>query len=104
MVYVRTILGTAYFELVNQNSNKCLDVPGGNPAPGVELQQWDCLGGDMQLWAVETQPPLPPVATSRVKNLMTGLCVDDKDWSNAPGSSLQQWTCLDNPPQQWYLP
>jgi Ricin-type beta-trefoil lectin domain-like len=105
MVYVKAVGATLYYELVNQNSKRCLDVPGGSRAAGVELQQWGCWGGDMQLWAVETQSSIQsPVATSRLRNLMTGMCVDDKDWSNTRGTSLQQWDCNDLPPQQWYIP
>jgi hypothetical protein len=100
MVKVKRIGVTDYFELVNQNSNKCLDVPGGNGTAGVLLQQWRCWGGDMQLWAVETQSA---TQSARVKNLMTGMCLDNKDWSNSPGTSLQQWPCNDLPPQQWHL-
>ncbi|MGW3997490.1 RICIN domain-containing protein [Amycolatopsis sp. NPDC004772] len=106
--YVMTIGVTHYYRLRNLETGKCLDVPGGDSAPGVLLQQWDCWAdarqGYMQLWAVETQPFSPPVPTSRVKNLMTGRCVDDKDWSNTPGTLLQQWTCEDTPPQQWHIP
>ncbi|MFI6508724.1 ricin-type beta-trefoil lectin domain protein [Streptosporangium sp. NPDC050855] len=40
---------TAAGDLVNPQSNKCVDVTswGGN---GTELQQWDCLGGANQKW------------------------------------------------------
>jgi len=107
MVYETTVGVVHYFQLVNGNSPpgnpKCLDVPWGNPAPGAKLQLWDCLGAARQLWAVQTISTAGNGAV-RVKNLQTGLCLDNTDWSGNAGTSLQQWTCNDLPPQHWYGP
>jgi hypothetical protein len=91
-----TINGVNYYEVVNMNSGKCLDVPNGSTDRGVELQQWTCWSGDMQQWA------LYRAGTNSVtlRNLKNGLCVDDKDWGGA-GASLQQWDCNELAVQTW---
>lgn len=93
--YVSTVGGYTYYAFVNVNSGKCLDVPGGSTAWGVELQQWSCWGGDMQQWA------LISVGDSvAIRNLKSGLCVDDKNWGGA-GAALQQWDCNYLAVQTW---
>ncbi len=37
-------------DLVNPQSNKCVDVTGANPASGTKLVQWECHGGANQKW------------------------------------------------------
>jgi hypothetical protein len=44
--------GTAYVQVVNVHSGKCLDVPGGNRTAGVLLQQWDCWPGPVPTWTL----------------------------------------------------
>ncbi|GAB3987319.1 hypothetical protein GCM10029978_105630 [Actinoallomurus acanthiterrae] len=66
----------------------------------MKLQQWQCWGGDMQLWSVVTQSA---TGTVQVRNLASDLCLDDTDGSNTPGSRLQQWTCNNLATQQWYI-
>ena len=100
MVYVKNAgpQNMAYYRLVNQNSNKCLDVPNGSTAPGVALQQWGCWDGDMQLWARDYTYGEP-----RFINLRSGLCLDNPSASGNPGTVLQQWPCNQYPAQQWHL-
>jgi hypothetical protein len=95
---IATVNGKQYYEVVNVNSGKCLDVPGGNTAGGVELQQWSCWGGDMQLWALFGTG----TSSLTVRNLRSGLCLDDKDWGGA-GAALQQWDCNQAAVQTWQL-
>jgi len=42
----------SYYQLVSENSGKCLDVTGGPAATddGVPVQQWTCWGGANQQW------------------------------------------------------
>jgi streptogrisin C len=37
-------------DLVNPQSNKCVDVKDWNSDNGARLQQWDCTGGANQKW------------------------------------------------------
>lgn len=92
---VSTINGVNYYAFVNVNSGKCLDVPNGSTAQGVELQQWTCWSGDMQQWALYS------AGTSvTIRNLKSGLCVDVKDGGGA-GAALQQWHCNNFAVQTW---
>ena len=43
-------LSAQYYEIVNVNSEKVLDVTGVSMANGALLQQWEYLGGDNQKW------------------------------------------------------
>ena len=93
---VSTINGVNYYAVVNMNSGLCLDVPNGSTAPGVELQQWTCWSGDMQQWALYQAGG----SSVTLRNLKSGLCVDDKNWGGA-GASLQQWDCNNLAVQTW---
>ncbi len=46
--------GNGYDSLIVENSGMCLDVVGGPSATrnGVPTQQWPCIGGDNQAWAL----------------------------------------------------
>lgn len=97
-VFIKRIDPFDYYELRNVNSNKCLDVPWGNPAPGVALQQMDCWGGDMQLWAVEMTYAADQAY--RIRNLMTNGCVSaDAVWGR--GATIWQQPCQLNDLQKW---
>jgi hypothetical protein len=41
-----------HVEIVNRRSDKCMDLPGGDPTSGVQLTQWDCHGGSNQIWLI----------------------------------------------------
>jgi hypothetical protein len=90
------INGVYYYEIVNLNSGKCLDVPNGSMDWGVELQQWTCWSGDMQQWRLYT------AGTNAwyIKNMRSGLCLDVKN-SGLPGAALQQWDCNWGSIQAW---
>jgi hypothetical protein len=93
---VSTINGVSYYAFVNMNSGKCLDVPNGSTAAGVELQQWTCWSGDMQQWALFQAGG----NSFTIRNLRSGLCVDVKNWGGA-GAALQQWDCNGLAVQTW---
>lgn len=42
--------GDGYYNIVAQNSGKCMDVSGISVTDGATVQQWDCWGGDNQKW------------------------------------------------------
>jgi hypothetical protein len=93
---VSVINGVHYYAFVNMNSGKCLDVPNGSTAAGVELQQWPCWSGDMQQWALYSAGN----GSVTIRNLKSGLCVDVKNWGGA-GAALQQWYCNNLSVQTW---
>ncbi|HEY0699728.1 MAG TPA: family 16 glycosylhydrolase [Micromonospora sp.] len=72
---------------------KCIDVPGGIPTDGSQLQIWDCNGTDAQKWT------FPGDGTIRA----LGKCMDVAWGSTANGANVQLVTCNGNPAQQFVL-
>jgi len=91
-----------YYQFVNYNSGKCLDVTGRSTANGAVLQQWTCLSGSTaanQGWF------FIPAATSgyyTVVNLNSNKCLDVTGRSTANGAVIQQYTCNGGTNQEWY--
>jgi glucosylceramidase len=91
-----------YYQFVNYNSDKCLDVTNRSTANGAVLQQWTCLSGSTaanQGWF------FIPAATSgyyTVVNLNSKKCLDVTGRSTANGAVIQQWTCNGGTNQEWY--
>lgn len=91
-----------YYQFVNYNSGKCLDVTGRSTANGAVLQQWTCLSGSSasnQGWA------FIPAARSgyyTVVNLNSNKCLDVTDRSTANGAIIQQYTCNGGTNQEWF--
>ncbi|MFI2206633.1 discoidin domain-containing protein [Streptomyces sp. NPDC020192] len=82
-------LGT--YKLVNRNSGKVLDSPGGS-AQGTNLDQWTDTSSDNQWWK------LVPSTTSgyyRLVNVHTGWCAD--------GANVIQWPTTGGANQDWQL-
>jgi hypothetical protein len=94
---------TAYFRYRNVATNKCLDVPFGDPANGVAIQQWDCWAdGDtaqMQQWQAVSMDPRSRHVMFR--NRQTHKCIDIPNDNQSPGVLLQQWDCWGGPMQTW---
>jgi hypothetical protein len=44
------------YHLIARHSDKCLDVPGGSTADGVQLQQWTCNGSGAQAFKLTAAP------------------------------------------------
>jgi glucosylceramidase len=91
-----------YYQVVNYNSGKCLDVTGRSTANGAVLQQWTCLSGPTaanQGWFFIS------AASSgyyTVVNLNSNKCLDVTGRSTANGVHIQQWTCNGGTNQEWH--
>ena len=91
-----------YYQFVNYNSGKCLDVTGRSTANGAVLQQWTCLTGQSssnQGWF------FIPAARSgyyTVVNVNSNKCLDVTDRSTANGAIIQQYTCNGGTNQEWF--
>ena len=81
--------------LVNPQSGRCLDDPGGTTTPGaVQLQIYDCNNTAAQVWRL---PPGPV-------NGPGGLCVDVADADPASATAVQLYTCNQTDAQHWSVP
>jgi streptogrisin C len=72
---------------------KCIDVPGGNPADGTQLQMYDCNGSAAQSWTF--------AADGTVRAF--GKCMDVAWGSRDNGAIIQIVGCSGNPAQQFVL-
>ena len=87
------------YEFVASHSQKCLDASGWSVDDGTPLIQWDCHGGDNQLWSVEATA----VGAFRIVSRHSGKCLDVNAWSTDDGTSVIQWQCYGGENQQWRL-
>lgn len=79
--------------LIGSASNRCIDVPGANPADGSQLQIWDCNGTAAQQWS------FPGDGTIRA----LGKCMDVAGAATTNGTNVQLATCNGNAAQQFVL-
>lgn len=88
--------------LVSVNATKCLEIAGGNPNNGAQIDQFACL-----IEAQENQSfKLRPVSSDsyQVINVASGKCLDLPLGRTENGVLLQQFDCMSgNPNQFWRL-
>jgi cytochrome c peroxidase len=90
--------GTTWYNIVNKNSGKCLDVNGGGTADGAQLIQWPSNGGDNQRWATVD-------AGGGYKKLQVKFDSKfaDNQGSTAQGALIVQWSSSASNNQQWTM-
>ena len=90
---------TAWYEVVNQNSGKCVDDANGGTANGNSIQQWTCFAGsNNQEW--QFQPTSGGYYKIISKNA-TGSVWDIAGPSTANGALLHLWQYVSGSNQQW---
>ncbi len=87
-----------YFEVVNTNSGKCLEIPGGQDYNGAVAQQWDCNSGLNQRWYLDD---LNKSAGTTLVNAESGKCLEVADWRTDPGAPIRVWDCHGGANQKW---
>lgn len=92
-------MGNGQYQLIANNSGKCLDLDDGSTANGVQLQQWDCAPGDKQLWTFEPQSD----GYNRIVSVASGKCVDVAGNHTNDGRAVHQWDCHNGDNQRWKL-
>jgi hypothetical protein len=107
-------MGGGRVEIVARHSGKCLDVYGWSLADGGPVVQWDCHGGNNQLWLLRimVNPGVcPPFGCATVGtkfvSVHSGKCIDAANGSfpNPPGqwARLQQWGCANTTGDPWWV-
>ncbi|WP_341676133.1 RICIN domain-containing protein [Niveibacterium sp. SC-1] len=91
-------LPSGNYQLINKNSNKCVDVSCGNTANNANIVQWDCIAGAQnQQWQF--------VATDsgfyRLTARHSGKVIDIAGGNTANGAKAIQWEYLGGANQQW---
>ncbi|GLY98980.1 family 16 glycosylhydrolase [Actinoplanes sp. NBRC 103695] len=74
-------------------SNRCIDIPGANPADGARLQTYDCNGSAAQQWTFNGDGTLRAM----------GKCMDPAGGALGNGTPIQLVTCNGNPVQRFTL-
>lgn len=94
----QAVSGT-YYEIVNRNSGKVLDVSGASTTDGAQIIQYTANGGANQQWQ------LVGVGNGYVKlvNRNSGKVLDIPNQSTTEGQQLDQWTDNGGTNQQWQL-
>jgi hypothetical protein len=77
--------------------NKCLDVAGASTENGSAVIQWQCHGGDNQVWSIEPAGD----GFSRLVSRNSGKCLDVSGASTDDGAPVLQWQCHSGANQQW---
>ena len=79
--------------LRGNESGRCIDVPGANPADGARLQVYDCNGTAAQQWTIGSD--------GTVRAL--GKCMDAAAAGTANGTAIQLYTCNGTGAQRFSL-
>ncbi|WP_238006286.1 family 43 glycosylhydrolase [Dactylosporangium sp. AC04546] len=90
---------SAWYELVNRNSGKALDVCGVSTADGACVQQYTRSGGQNQQWQFVDSGG----GWYRLKARHSGKVLDVSNASTADGGKVVQWTDGNGTNQQWQL-
>jgi len=94
-----TVDPTAFYELVNRNSGKALDVCAVSTADGACIQQYTRSGGQNQQWQFVDAGG----GFYRVRARHSGKVLDVYNWSTADNGAIVQWTDHGGNNQQFRL-
>jgi hypothetical protein len=92
--------GTPVYELVNNNSGLCLDVPGSNFADGQHLQQWQCNGTNAQEWTFNDEAGGHAPYTT-ITTMGGAYAMEVYGSSFANGAEVDIWTGNGTSAQGW---
>jgi endo-1,4-beta-xylanase len=95
----QTVNPNTWYELVNRNSGKALDVCGASTADGACIQQWARHGGQNQQFRFASSGG----GFYRVIARHSGKALDVFNWSTDNGAAIVQWPDLGGNNQQWSL-
>jgi hypothetical protein len=92
-----------YYEIVNNNSGKCLDLTNDNLADGQHLQQWACNGNEQQQWLWDNRGSYDIIAPFTAANNRLGYLymMEVYNSSAANGAEVDIWTGNATATQEW---
>ncbi|WP_171168022.1 RICIN domain-containing protein [Streptomyces sp. I05A-00742] len=83
--------------IVNQKSEKCLEIENSSRANGARAQQWDCGRQMGALWRI-----IQRGSAYQLKNEASDKCLEVENSSKKNGARVQQWDCnADSDTQLW---
>jgi Glycosyl hydrolase family 62/Ricin-type beta-trefoil lectin domain-like len=95
----QTVDPNAWYELVNRNSGKALDVCAVSTTDGACIQQYARSGGQNQQWQFVSSGG----GYYRLRARHSGKVLDVYNWSTTDGAAIVQWSDHGGNNQQWQL-
>ncbi len=97
---IRTLPGWTQpiFQVVNVNSNKCLEVYAANLADGGNIDQWWCYNGTANQWKLISEG-----TNYKVINVNSGKAMNVVGSSSSDGANVNQWIYGGTNNQKWTL-
>jgi hypothetical protein len=98
---------TGYYQIVNQQSGKCLTVLNASTSNNAPIIQYACNTGDNEEWTLRNawqDQNSPYFWYYDVVNRHSGRCITVKNASTNNGASLLQYTCNGGYNSQWAFP
>ena len=92
-------MGGGYYQIINRNSGKVLDVNGASTANGANVQQWAYGGGTNQQWSIAAVSG----GYYQIINRNSGKVLDVDGASTADGANVHQWSYGGGTNQQWSI-
>jgi hypothetical protein len=91
------------YKLVNKNSGKALEVPGGSANNGTQLDQATYTGALNQQWDLAPLARGGDSSYYSIKAAHDGKAVNLDSYSYANGGAINQWDYVNQAQQHWYL-
>ena len=91
--------GNGFFQLINKQSKKALDIIWAGTQDGSFVHQWEPAGADNQLWSF--YPAGKDICLIKAKS--SGKCLDIAEMSAEEGAHLQIWEDVGGENQKWKL-
>jgi hypothetical protein len=87
------------YQIVNAQSQTCLDVNGASTSDGATVWIWSCGTATSQQWILKS-------AGSNFYNIVNGnsmSCLDLSNGGTAPGTAIFQYKCNGGTNQEWFF-
>jgi hypothetical protein len=92
--------------MVNQNSNRCAEVPGYTQSNGAHVDQYTCVYDwhTNEMWYFKYAKRSDGRALYEIINTSSGRCMNVPGSSTANGAGVVQWTCSNGAMNGlWYI-
>jgi cytochrome c len=87
------------YEILNAQSQTCLDVNAGSTADGATVWIWSCSGGVSQQWSLQDAG----AGFYYLVNVNSQSCLDLDNSGTAPGTVIFQYHCKGGDNQKWFF-
>jgi hypothetical protein len=94
---------TTYYQIVNRQTDECLDVWGGATQHAANVGVATCVGADHELWYLQYAASDTSGTYYYIRVRHTGMCLNVAYYGQANGSDVVQATCSNGTNEQWRL-